>query len=296
LPFSLSNLLPTNHYSRKNLGYLYAVAQGTKCIYESDDDNAPTSAWQPRDLMVNARQVEHKGWANVYRYFAKDFIWPRGMPLDAIKNGHGLPNIDDCPTKEVCAPIQQGLADGAPDVDAIWRLLLDKEFHFENGPSIWLAPGTWCPFNSQSTWWWPEAYALMYLPSYCTFRMTDIWRGFVAQRCLWAMDKGLVFHAPEVFQERNAHDLMKDFEHEVPGYLGNSRIAELLDGLHLLPGDNNAGNNLGICYETLVANGFIPAEEMQLVRAWLDDIEAIKGTKYWTMPSPKWAILKEITA
>ena len=76
---------------------------------------------------------------------------------------------------------------------------------------VWLGPETWCPFNSQSTWWFPVAYPLMYLPSRVSFRMTDIWRGFVAQRCLWELGKGIVFHAAEVVQRRNPHALLRDF-------------------------------------------------------------------------------------
>jgi hypothetical protein len=103
--------------------------------------------------------------------------------------------------------------------------------------------------------------------------MTDIWRGFVAQRCLWAMGLGLVFHAPEVVQDRNEHDLMRDFTDEVPGYLGNRRIAQLLDGLELEAGEQQAGANLYRCYEALVGQGFVGASELDLVRAWLDDLE-----------------------
>ena len=137
------------------------------------------------------------------------------------------------------APIQQGLANNSPDVDAVWRLVLDEEFTFSEGPSVLLRPGAWCPFNSQTTWWWPEAYPLLYLPSYCSFRMTDIWRSFVAQRCLWETGNGVVFHGPEVFQERNLHSLSSDFEAEIPGYLGNASIAHTLEQLHLLGAVNS---------------------------------------------------------
>ncbi|GFO05612.1 conserved uncharacterized protein [Plakobranchus ocellatus] len=35
----LADKLPANSYSRKNLGYLYAVRHGAKVIYDTDDDN-----------------------------------------------------------------------------------------------------------------------------------------------------------------------------------------------------------------------------------------------------------------
>lgn len=43
--FKLADKLPFNHYSRKNIGYLQAIAQGAPCIYETDDDNAPLPSW-----------------------------------------------------------------------------------------------------------------------------------------------------------------------------------------------------------------------------------------------------------
>src|SRR5262249_43100336 len=157
------------------------------------------------------------------------------------------------------APIQQGLANLAPDVDAVWRLVLGRVIYFDRGqPSLSLPPGTWCPFNSQSTWWWPEAYPLLYLPTHCSFRLTDIWRGFVAQRWLWEMGHGLVFHGPEVPQERKPHTLLADFRDEVAGYLHNARLVRCLEGLALRPGPGSALDNLVRCYEALIAGGFLP--------------------------------------
>lgn len=272
MPFLLANLLPINHYARKNLGYLFAIQAGAPCIYETDDDNAPNEHWQRRHREVQARVCDAPGWVNAYDFYTDDFIWPRGVPLDQIRRQAPLPGLYELAMSIVDAPIQQGLADHSPDVDALWRLLLDKPFTFERGDSVVLQPGTWCPFNSQSTWWWPEAYPLMYLPSYCSFRMTDIWRSFVAQRCLWAMGKSLVFHPAEVYQDRNAHNLMRDFEAEICGYLGNARFAEILDSLELDTGLDHVTDNLLTCYDALVKAEYFPTQELDLVSAWIDDL------------------------
>ena len=39
LGFELTARLPVRSYSRKNLGYLYAVLHGAKVIFDTDDDN-----------------------------------------------------------------------------------------------------------------------------------------------------------------------------------------------------------------------------------------------------------------
>lgn len=274
LPFALATDLPENHYVRKNLGYLTAMQRGARCIYETDDDNAPNEHFAQRALETSARSVRGRGWVNVYHCFEDGSIWPRGFPLARIAEGVDLNDASEA----VSAPVQQGLADGSPDVDAVWRLTMDRDVAFRRAESVFLGPGRWCPFNSQSTWWWPAAYPLMYLPSTCTFRMTDIWRGLIAQRCLWAQGAGLVFHAPEVHQVRNEHDLMKDFEHEIPGYLHNEAIAQRLESLSLDADPAGVGGNLRLCYEALVADGVFDEGEMRLVDAWLADVAALAGT------------------
>ena len=271
LGFALAPLAPEKHYARKNLGYLLAFQSGAQRIYETDDDNEPKRDWPIRDRQVQASAAPQTRWLNVYRLFTRELIWPRGLPLDRITDAQANPTKPAGAARTVVAPIQQGLADGSPDVDAVWRLVLDRDFQFDAGPSVVLAPGTWCPFNSQNTWWWREAFALMYLPAFCTFRMTDIWRSFVAQRCLWAMGRSLVFHAADVVQLRNEHNLMRDFKDEVPGYEHNDAIARALESLTLPPGAQNVADNLVRCYEALIQGGFIPSDEMPLVRAWVAD-------------------------
>jgi hypothetical protein len=274
LPLRLPRLLPLDHYTRKNIGYLVAISRRASCVYETDDDNRPLPSWAVRKQTVSSRAVSSSHWCNVYRFFSKELIWPRGIPLDQIRGpGNKVPPLGRLAS--VFSPIQQGLVDGSPDVDAIWRLVLDKPFRFHSAASVSLMAGVWCPFNSQSTWWWPEVYPLLYLPSFCTFRMTDIWRSFVAQRCLWELGGVVTFHAPEVLQRRNPHNLLKDFEDEVPGYLGNEGIVRLLEKLPLKPGKGAVGSNLYRCYSALIEKNIISPKELPLLEAWLHDVEKV---------------------
>jgi hypothetical protein len=280
LPYKLAKLLPTGHYSRKNLGYLIAFSRDAGCIYETDDDNAPLAQWVPRLERAQVQPVQPRPWLNVYRLFKDELIWPRGFPLDRVRDPETYHHDARSALVDVIAPIQQGLANDAPDVDAIWRLILDHPVDFDAGPSAWLPPGTCCPFNSQSTWWWPDAYPLMYLPSFCSFRMTDIWRSFIAQRCVWELGCGLVFHGAEVYQLRNTHNLLRDFKDEVSGYLTNQEIVTRLNECRLLAGRENVGENLRRCYQTLIDARILPSEEMALVDAWLNDTSSAHSLKH----------------
>jgi hypothetical protein len=180
--------------------------------------------------------------------------------------------VENC----IC-PIQQGLADGNPDVDAIYRMVFPLPLQFDRIGALALSSGSWCPFNSQNTTWFPEAFALLYLPAFCSYRMTDIWRSFVAQRIAWENDWSILFHNATVQQQRNDHDLMRDFADEVPGYLHNRRIAEVLGSLTLRRGPLAIPENLLRCYEALMRMDLVGKEEIALVEAWNDDIRKLAG-------------------
>jgi hypothetical protein len=272
--FGFAAACPTRHYARKNIGYLEAIRRGATVIIETDDDNFPRKPFfAPRARVAMARLVAANGWVNVYKYFTDAEIWPRGLPLDEVRGT--IPDIESAALEQVDCPIQQGLADENPDVDAVYRLLLPLPQRFRYDRMVALGAGTWCPFNSQNTTWWAEAFPLMYLPAYCSFRMTDIWRSFVAQRICWENGWSLLFHGPTVWQERNEHDLMRDFADEVPGYLQNRQIAEALIHLDLQPGSHAINDNIRICYDALIKLGVVAPEEAPLLETWLADLNGL---------------------
>jgi hypothetical protein len=222
---------------------------------------------------VEGGVLKGRGWVNVYRYFSESNIWPRGLPLDRIRQTPAKRSTLAVGT--VSCPIQQGLADDNPDVDAIYRLALPLPVKFEKAGDVVLTDRTWCPFNSQNTTWFPEAYPLMYLPFHCSFRMTDIWRSFVAQRIIQERGWGLSFHHATVHQDRNEHNLMHDFADEVVGYLNNSRLMDKLEGLSLSGRAAGVFDDLFKCYEVFMEAGVVKQDERKLLQAWRNDLEAI---------------------
>ena len=271
LNFELAELLPLKHYARKNLGYLLAISRNAEVIIETDDDNLPLDGfWNERSMSCVARLISGSGWTNVYRYFTDAHIWPRGFALEHLLDT--LPQLNQHSFVIDC-PIQQGLADDNPDVDAIYRLTLPLPLVFSKSDNIALGKNTICPFNSQNTTWFKEAFPLLYLPYHCSFRMTDIWRSFVAQRIGWTCGWFILFHSSTVKQERNEHNLMHDFRDEIPGYMNNLSICQSLQDLDLKAGVENISLNMIVCYEKLIEIGCVGLEEMALLKAWLHDVE-----------------------
>jgi hypothetical protein len=96
MPFELARLLPVGHYARKNLAYLAAIQQGATCIYKTDDDNAPNESWAVRKEELEECRVVSSAenrWVNVYRYFSCENVWPRGLPLDEIRQA--VPEVSE---------------------------------------------------------------------------------------------------------------------------------------------------------------------------------------------------------
>ena len=263
--YDFSKILPFKNYARKNLGYLKAINDGAKVIFDTDDDNLPYEFWSyDKNASLNKVSVTGDNHCNIYKFYTSDIIWPRGLPLDKINCESKITGVSNEIT-----PIRQNLADLDPDVDAIYRLIFKKSTKFsilENN----LVPEekVFVPFNSQNTYFDFEVFPLLYLPSYVPFRMSDIWRSFVAQRICWQFSYRICFSNADLYQERNEHNLMNDFNQEVEGYLKNSFICKKLEDLDL--------NNLSIseclikCYELLIEQSIVDSNEMQLIEFWTD--------------------------
>jgi hypothetical protein len=217
MDFEITKLLPWNHYCRKMVGYLYAIKHGAELIIDTDDDNIPLENWH--DLPFNGEFGTTKpdaGFINIYKYFTDEFIWPRGYPIRNVLKLSNVEALKQAPRK---IGIWQFLANEDPDVDAIYRLVINKPITFKESQPVVLDSGTLSPFNSQNTFFNKQAFPLLYLPSFVTFRFTDILRGLVAQPLLWSADLRLGFGQATVRQERNPHDYLKDFESEIPMFL-----------------------------------------------------------------------------
>lgn len=276
LDLEYASICPVGHYARKNIGYLISMSRNSDIIVETDDDNHPMEAFfSERNRTYKGYTSKGGQWINIYQYFHDSNIWPRGFPLNKVRN-EKIP----LPTEmaEISSPIQQGLADQDPDVDAIYRLLFDLPISFTDGPNIALARDQFCPFNSQNTTFFKESFPLLYIPSQCTWRVADIWRGFVATRVAHAHKWPVTFHQPTVYQVRNTHDLMVDFKEEQAGYLGNEQLINQLSSLALDEHVDAIYDNLHQCYELMTNEGFVGKMELRLVEAWISDCQKIQTT------------------
>ena len=284
LGFSTESHVPKKHYARKNVGYLYAIQQGAEIVYDTDDDNELTRSPDALgedgfgvDLSVFAREGERS--INPYVHFGQPTIWPRGFELNAIGASERVPLYTR--GRGGGKPLViQGLADGDPDVDAIFRLtrkVNDRKIHVRfdsQAPSIALAPFTYSPFNSQNTVFARDALWALYIPSTTAFRVCDIWRGYWAQRLLWEIGGSLVFARPSVFQDRNAHDYFEDYLDEKALYEDTGNLLTFLTQWRCPSGRSIFECGVSLA-EGMAENGFWASSEVKGVRAWMSDLKAL---------------------
>lgn len=174
--------------------------------------------------------------------------WPRGFPMQEIKSakaGWGLNlNVKDGDIPSAAISLDrigtiQLLADRDPDVDGVFRLTQSEpcgSHHFsfrapaESGstqPSLVLPPGVYAPTNAQATLYTYNALWATLLPMTVHPRVSDIWRGFFAERSYADLGLSVVFAAPRVDQFRNPHNYLADMSAEQDLYFKSGALVDL---------------------------------------------------------------------
>jgi hypothetical protein len=274
LGYQLVDIMPWKHYCRKNIGYLYAIEHGATIIYETDDDNEPIGELNPLPEQSELSAVTtNERSVNIYKYFGLPEIWPRGFPLELLEKSRSSLLQISPPT--LCRiGFEQGVVDQAPDVDAIFRLGSDKEFFFKKMSPCYLPPGTYCPFNTQNTFIHRSLFFALYLPSSISMRLSDIWRGYIAEKLMETSGHVLVFTGPNAIQQRNVHNIYDDFILEQDLYLKSGKLVKFLQAWQNPTGPSSIEIMTSL-FDDLILEKFLGEEERLMLSAWQSDLQRI---------------------
>ena len=280
--FKISAQLPENHYTRKNLAYLFAIKAGASRIIDTDDDNFPNiSEWEnllkSEFVIFEHAPSEKISFKNIYSYFSNLDVpfWPRGFPLNLVNLDESNINLNDITkTLKKDVSLWQCMVNGDPDIDAIHRLIFKKCPNFKNRSSILMGKDIFCAFNSQNTLWLDsDLFPLLYLPSTVSFRFTDILRGYIAQSVINSSSKNWGFFQATSFQERNDHNLMHDFRSEIFMYSNMEEIFQII--YESCKTTHSIADNLINCYSSLCKNNFVKNTELKILSAWISDLNSL---------------------
>ena len=265
----LSELLPYNHYCRKNLGYLYAIKKGYKIIYETDDDNIPydnfDSILQFNDIQMITEQ--NNVWINIFKYFTNNaYIWPRGFPLSLLKNepNYLIQDTDKTPS------IINGLVENDPDVDALFRIICNHQgsIQWDKNKCVLIDNKNVCVFNTQNTFWLnPELFICLLIPCSVSFRYCDILRGIINNIILKKTNNYMMYSSPNVVQNRNEHNLISDFKSEYEMYIHNEHILNFIENdiINII----SIKEMLLLIYNNLLVNNVITQTDIDILNKWI---------------------------
>ena len=256
----LSELLPYNHYCRKNIGYLYAIKKGYKIIYETDDDNVPIHLDIPSTTQMITEQ--NNVWINIFKYFTKSHIWPRGFPLSLLKTEPNfiLQDTDKKPS------IINGLVENDPDVDALFRLICKDDIKWDKNKAV-LVDNNVCVFNTQNTFWVnPELFICLLIPCSVSFRYCDILRSIINNIILKKTNNYMMYTSPNVVQNRNEHNLINDFKSEYEMYIHNESILNTIE--NNLENITSVKELLFLIYNNLLLANIITQKDIDILQKW----------------------------
>ena len=274
-------LIPFNSYLRKLVGYLFAIDNGAKFIYETDDDNSPSDGLfgfrYEKFIGVEANAENFSLFINPYSYFGQPSVWPRGYPLEKIADGNTNKNMYRIYEDSNKVPlIQQGLVNGDPDVDAVYRLTRVKnklEIEFDgNSPPLVLNTKQYAPINSQNTFYHYDAFFALVFPLNATFRECDILRGYVSIRLLQEIDGRVAFVPPNAFQVRNAHSYHKDYLEEKRLFERIGAFVSDLDEWRCTK--ESVKECMMECVQMLVGKKHFKEDELRFYKTWIGDLDS----------------------
>lgn len=221
--------------------------------------------------------VTHNLAFNPYVHFGQSTIWPRGYPLEYI----GSPQTRNYMLSSSEIPIiQQGLVNGDPDVDALFRITRKSKGKKLNltfdgqAPNLILPSNTFAPFNSQNTLFLYEAFWALVLPISVTDRATDIYRSYWAQKLLTLIGHKLAFIPPKTFQNRNPHSYLKDAEDELEIYFNMGKLSSFLATWECPPRLTHFFKCVLKLTTDMVEKKFFQTMDFNLIDAWLKDLES----------------------
>ena len=280
---------PWNHFGRKNLGYLFAVANGAKQIWDFDDDNLLLSSenmgvqnGKEPESYVGIREL-NSTFMNPYPLLgAEQFSWPRGFPLELILSASTRPSrehVTKVPARAEQIGVVQALANNDPDVDAIYRLQRPLPFSFRGlskNHALFLIPSkTFVPWNAQATLFrHRDAMWTAYLPISVHGRVSDIWRSLIAQRLFRdACLRTAFMTEATVQQNRNPHSYLADFDAEQDLYRKSRQLIEFLDRWQ--PSQLDFPDQIEQLYVELYERDYVGLRDIEMIQLWLAELRLI---------------------
>jgi hypothetical protein len=283
----INEFIEPNHTHRRNFALLEALRYGADMIVTVDDDNFP--AYEPSWITKAATLLDDPNSDRLVATSASGWFNPGDLCLPPVTHrGYPISQRQEPGFVSYVAPADQrigvvaGLWLGDPDIDAMERIIVDPTVHGIRG-SVTLAPGTWGPFDSQSTAICRELAPLMFMWTHVG-RYDDIWCSYLMRAIMDATNWHVTYGEPLVKQERNPHNLIRDLKDELFGYEHTEELCAALRVMsyHLKEENTMMGQPRGpwemfkyIVTDLPWAFNRLPLQTYDGLKAWIKDVDEL---------------------
>ena len=281
LGYNIIKYLNNNSFTRKNIGYLYAIQHGAKEIYEIDED---VIIYDLNHLTLDFKNIyicyglrNDSNMINPFDYFGETNIWPRGFRINGIGNNEDNKYYILNSSQLIIKPlIFQGLINGIPDVDSIFiqtrikkNNLIDLNFS-SNYPLLYL-PGNYIPINSKNTRYLYEIFPYLVFPTSLNEKVSDIFRGYIMQYFAWNNNGAIIYYSTSIYKNNFQYEKKKSFleEKDLFYYLDNL-LAEL--NINFNSKKKDSPHFLLDLIKILYKKDFLKKKDILLYEAFIKDL------------------------
>ena len=292
--YKILKYLNENSYSRKNIGYLFAIQHGAKEIYELDE-NLTIRNFDSLNINISInnnyicygknQNPNEQEMINPYVHFCESNIWPRGFLIKDISTDYNksiyYTNINQIKLKPL---VYQGLINKIPDLDSIFLLTSGRKgenlnIAFTQNHPLLYYPGNYVPINSKNTKYLYEIFPFLMLPVTINESISDIIRGYILERFVFGYGGLIVFHNSDIYNENFIFDKSKLLE-EKDLLFNLNKILHIIKSSKLYFFENPKKLLFQIISE-LIKNKFLRKEEKIMYKDFLFDLSNI-GLKEYT--------------
>ncbi|EYB94037.1 hypothetical protein Y032_0176g544 [Ancylostoma ceylanicum] len=189
-------------YSGKNAGYLYAIKNGARYIYDADEnitldeeglegfdyDKAASGLWY---YVHNETKIRSERIFNPYQFFGSTNNGTGEILLHFQNHTNAGNRLRLC-RKRSSAPVQHGMVRGE-----FGRSPSDSDVGFNKfAPHVSLAPGSFSMFFSSNTLFHYRAFFALFVPVSATSRRGMVLRSYFIQKLLHLIGDGIGFYPP----------------------------------------------------------------------------------------------------
>jgi len=287
LNYNILKYIPINSYSRKNIGYLYAIEHGAREIFEIED-NIKIKKLDYIDYSINNSVYETIAFGksseskmiNPYSFFGINDIWPRGFRLKDIGKEDNNIFYNLTSTQINLRPlIYQGLINGEADVDSLFiQTRIGKydnlNINFDKNCPLLYLPNNYVPINSKNTKYLYDIFPALPLLTTINNHIMDIIRGYIIQKYAWKINGSVIFISSDSYINDNKCFNKSYFKKEKYLYFYLDNFLNLLNNKK-----NSEINNPTIflinIIEVLVKNKIVSKRDLNLYKAFFKDLKIL---------------------